>query len=82
LRWGTGSAQELVRLAITICSLSIHIQVRRRGTLLLNAGMAVLGFARALVLPEPAGRSLEDMPASTREACAQPLRVADRASAT
>jgi MFS transporter, PHS family, inorganic phosphate transporter len=33
-----------------------------RGTLLLTAGVAVLGFALTLVLPEPAGRSLEDMP--------------------
>jgi hypothetical protein len=37
----------------------------------------VLGFALTLVLPEPAGRSLEDMPASTREVDGQPLRVAD-----
>ena len=36
-----------------------------RGTLLLTAGVAVAGFALTLVLPEPAGRSLEDMPAST-----------------
>jgi MFS transporter, PHS family, inorganic phosphate transporter len=53
-----------------------------RGTLLLTAGVAALGFALTLVLPEPAGRSLEDMPTSTREASAQPLRVADQASAT
>ena len=53
-----------------------------RGTLLLTAGVAALGFALTLVLPEPAGRSLEDMPTSTREAGAQPLRVADQASAT
>ena len=32
-----------------------------RGTLLLTAGVAVLGFALTLVLPEPAGRSLEDI---------------------
>jgi hypothetical protein len=44
--------------------------------------VAVPGFALALVLPEPGGRSLEDMPVSTREADAQPLRVADRATAT
>ncbi|HEY3033818.1 MAG TPA: hypothetical protein VGJ54_04070, partial [Streptosporangiaceae bacterium] len=35
-----------------------------------------LGFALTLVLPEPAGRSLEDMPTSTRETSARPLRVA------
>jgi MFS family permease len=52
-----------------------------RGTLLLTAGVAVLGFALTLVLPEPAGRSLEDMPASTRDTGAQPLRVTDQASA-
>jgi MFS transporter, PHS family, inorganic phosphate transporter len=53
-----------------------------RGTLLLTAGVSVLGFALTLVLPEPAGRSLEDMPTSMREVGAQPLRVADQASAT
>jgi hypothetical protein len=40
----------------------------------------MLGFALTLVLPEPAGRSLEDMPTSTRDMSAQPLRVADQAS--
>jgi MFS family permease len=44
-----------------------------RGTLLLTAAVAGLGFALTLVLPEPAGRSLEDMPASTREAGARHL---------
>jgi MFS family permease len=52
-----------------------------RGTLLLTAGVSAAGFALTLVLPEPAGRSLEDMPTSTRETSAQPLRVADQASA-
>jgi MFS transporter, PHS family, inorganic phosphate transporter len=52
-----------------------------RGTLLLTAGVSVLGFALTLVLPEPAGRSLEDMPTSTRDTGAPALRVADRASA-
>lgn len=33
-----------------------------RGTLLLTAGVRVLGFALTLVLPEQAGRSLEDIP--------------------
>jgi MFS transporter, PHS family, inorganic phosphate transporter len=47
-----------------------------RGTLLLTAGTAVAGFALTLVLPEPAGRSLEDMPLSRRETGAAPLRVA------
>jgi hypothetical protein len=53
-----------------------------RGTLLLTAAVSGLGFALTLVLPEPAGRSLEDMPTSTHEAGAQPMRVADQASAT
>ena len=45
-----------------------------RGTLLLTAGVAVAGFALTLVLPEPAGRSLEEM-ASAPRASAMPLRV-------
>ena len=52
-----------------------------RGTLLLTAGVAVAGFALTLVLPEPAGRSLEDMAASTHDTPAMPLQVADQASA-
>jgi MFS family permease len=52
-----------------------------RGTLLLTAGVSVLGLALTLVLPEPAGRSLEDMAVSPREAPGPPLRVADQASA-
>jgi len=52
-----------------------------RGTLLLTAGVSALGFALTLVLPEPAGRSLEDMPTGTRDTAAVPLRVADQASA-
>ena len=36
-----------------------------RGTLLLTAGVSVLGLALTLVLPEPAGRSLDDIAAST-----------------
>jgi MFS transporter, PHS family, inorganic phosphate transporter len=52
-----------------------------RGTLLLTSGVAVLGFALTLVLPEPAGRSLEDMPTSARDTAAVPLQVAGQASA-
>jgi MFS transporter, PHS family, inorganic phosphate transporter len=48
-----------------------------RGTLLLTAGVAVAGCALTLVLPEPAGRSLEDMPTSTREANPPALRAAE-----
>jgi nitrate/nitrite transporter NarK len=47
-----------------------------RGTLLLTAGTAVLGFALTLVLPEPAGRSLEDMPTSTHDARTRSLPLA------
>jgi hypothetical protein len=43
-----------------------------RGMLIVAAGASVLGFALSLVLPEPAGRSLEDVSgeddASRREA--------------
>jgi hypothetical protein len=52
-----------------------------RGTLLLTAGVSVLGFALTLVLPEPSGRSLEDMPVSARDTGTLPLQVADQASA-
>jgi MFS transporter, PHS family, inorganic phosphate transporter len=52
-----------------------------RGTLLLTAGVAVLGFALTLVLPEPAGRSLDDLATSTPSPVARPLRVADEAPA-
>jgi MFS transporter, PHS family, inorganic phosphate transporter len=52
-----------------------------RGTLLLTAGVSVLGFALTLVLPEPAGRSLEDMIPTTPDVAVQPLRVAGQAPA-
>jgi PHS family inorganic phosphate transporter-like MFS transporter len=51
-----------------------------RGTLLLTAGVSVAGMALTFVLPEPARRSLEDMPAGTPGAAPQPVRVADQAS--
>jgi MFS transporter, PHS family, inorganic phosphate transporter len=52
-----------------------------RGTLLLTAGVSVLGFALTLVLPEPAGRSLEEVTAtSAADMGVQPLRVAGQAS--
>ena len=51
-----------------------------RGTLLLTAAVSVLGFALTRVLPEPTGRSLEDMAGSTRAAGALP-ETADRAAA-
>jgi MFS transporter, PHS family, inorganic phosphate transporter len=46
-----------------------------RGTLLLTAGVSVAGLALTLVLPEPAGRSLEDIAAGTPDAGPWPLRV-------
>ena len=49
-------------------------------TLLLTAGVSVLGMALTFVLPEPARRSLEDMPASPPAAAPQPLRVAGQPS--
>ncbi len=53
-----------------------------RGTLLLTAGVAAAGFALTLVLPEPAGRSLEDMPIGPRGAAARLLRVASQHQST
>jgi len=52
-----------------------------RGTLLLTAGVSVAGLALTLVLPEPAGRSLEEIAPGTADAAAQPLRVAGQAPA-
>jgi len=52
-----------------------------RGTLLLTAGVSVLGFALTLVLPEPAGRSLEDMDLNAPDIGAPPLQVASQPSA-
>jgi MFS transporter, PHS family, inorganic phosphate transporter len=42
-----------------------------RGTLLLTAGISFLGLALTLVLPEPAGRSLEEMTSSVTEHATQ-----------
>jgi MFS transporter, PHS family, inorganic phosphate transporter len=57
-----------------------------RGTLLLTAGVAVLGLALTLVLPEPAGRSLDDItaviPAPRRLAGAQLVAELAAAPAT
>jgi PHS family inorganic phosphate transporter-like MFS transporter len=43
-----------------------------RGTLLLTAGVSVLGALLTLVLPEPAGRSLEEISGDTHLVTAQP----------
>jgi hypothetical protein len=53
-----------------------------RSTLLLTAGVSVLGWALTLVLPEQAGRSLEEMTVNTHDAGPRPLRLADQASAS
>ncbi len=51
-----------------------------RGTLLLTAGVSVAGLLLTLVLPEPAGRSLEEIASGTRDGAAD-LRVADQPDA-
>jgi MFS transporter, PHS family, inorganic phosphate transporter len=53
-----------------------------RGTLLLTAAVAAAGFALTLVLPEPAGRSLEDIAVGASGSGTRPLRVAARSSAS
>jgi MFS family permease len=50
-----------------------------RGTLLLTAGVSVLGFALTLVLPEPAGRSLEDLAVGTPGPAVRLILVGDHA---
>jgi MFS transporter, PHS family, inorganic phosphate transporter len=52
-----------------------------RGTLLLTAGVAVAGFALTLVLPEPAGRSLEDITLVNPAVMAGRLQGADQVPA-
>ncbi len=51
-----------------------------RGTLLLTAGVSALGFALTLVLPEPSGRSLEEI-ARTTQLGARPMPAAERVAA-
>ena len=51
-----------------------------RGTLLLTAGVSVAGLALTLVLPEPAGRSLEEIAPDTADV-GKVLRVAGQAPA-
>jgi MFS transporter, PHS family, inorganic phosphate transporter len=51
-----------------------------RGTLLLTGGVSAAGLALTLVLPEPAGRSLEDIAAGPRSSAGHPVRVAAEAS--
>jgi PHS family inorganic phosphate transporter-like MFS transporter len=51
-----------------------------RGTLLLTAGVSVAGLALTLVLPEPAGRSLDDITIAAAGTSTSPLPVAGQAS--
>jgi MFS family permease len=53
-----------------------------RGTLLLTAGVSVAGLALTLVLPEPAGRSLEDITTSTLAKSTLPLPVTNQLQQT
>jgi len=53
-----------------------------RGTLLLTAGAAVLGFSLTFVLPEPAGRSLDDITASPAQAVIPAPQLASQAIAS
>jgi MFS transporter, PHS family, inorganic phosphate transporter len=52
-----------------------------RGTLLLTAGVSVLGALLTLVLPEPAGRSLEDISGEAITATEQAIRDAGEPAA-
>jgi len=52
-----------------------------RGTLLLTAGMSALGLALTLVLPEPAGRSLDDIAAAVTRPDRSPAMNTDQAPA-
>jgi PHS family inorganic phosphate transporter-like MFS transporter len=52
-----------------------------RGTLLLTAGVSVLGLALTLVLPEPAGRSLDDITTSLGDTAAPVRAIAEQALA-
>ena len=52
-----------------------------RGTLLLTAGVAVLGFALTLVLPEPAGLSLDEIAAGPDDTTSRTRRMAGQATA-
>jgi hypothetical protein len=52
-----------------------------RGTLLLTAGVAALGFALTLVLPEPAGLSLDDITVGIPRARTEALQTADHTAA-
>jgi len=50
-----------------------------RGTLALTAGVSALGFALTLVLPEPAGLSLDDITASPHDTVSRSRQMAGQA---
>ncbi len=52
----------------------------RRDTLALTAGVSALGFALTLVLPEPAGLSLDDITASPPDTVTRSRHMAGQAS--
>jgi MFS family permease len=52
-----------------------------RGTLLLTAGVAVSGFALTLVLPEPAGLSLDEIAAGPHDTTTRPRRMTGQPAA-
>jgi MFS transporter, PHS family, inorganic phosphate transporter len=52
-----------------------------RGTLLLTGGVAGLGFALTLVLPEPAGRSLDEIAAGPPDTATRPRRMTGQTAA-
>jgi hypothetical protein len=80
--WAAGGALTEIRakdliIALDEASLSrFHLRAVLASGIGFFTGVAVAGFALTLVLPEPAGRSLEDMATSTHDTAAQPLRVA------
>jgi len=53
-----------------------------RGTLLLTAGISVLGLALTFVLPEPAGRSLDELTTSVTEEPTLPHELAPQVQAS
>jgi MFS transporter, PHS family, inorganic phosphate transporter len=52
-----------------------------RGTLLLTGGVAALGFALTLVLPEPAGLSLDEIAAGPHDTTTRPQRMSKQTAA-
>ncbi len=55
--------------------------LRLRGTLLLTAGLSLAGAALTLLLPEPAGRSLDEMPLDGEVVVAAEMMLASEDSA-